>query len=218
MGDQELLDRLKDAVVQGDGKKIRKLAQETLDAGVDPYKALTEGCARGIEIASEKYCRNEMFILEIILSAEAMYAAFDVLKPCFKEKAEKGKVVLGVVGGDVHDIGKNVVKLLLEAAGFEVIDLGKNVPLKGFVEKIKETDADIVGMSAFMTVSILGMYEVIKMIEGEGLRDKVKIMVGGAPITQEFAGQIGADGYAKNGRDGVKVAEKLMMEKGGFTS
>ena len=209
---EDLLDKLKDAIVQGDEKKVRKLAHETLGAGVIPYKVM-EGCARGIEIASEKYCGEEMFIREIILSAGAMYAAFDTLKPHLKAKKMKGKIVLGVVTGDIHDIGKNVVKLLLEAAGFEVIDLGKNVPLESFVEKIKETGADIVGMSAFMIISMIGMHEVIKMIEGEGLRDKVKIMVGGAPVTQEFADQIGADGYAKNGRDGVKVAEKMMEKK-----
>ena len=215
MEEQELLDKLKDNVVEGDDKEIRKLSQEALDTGVDPYKALMKGCASGMGVMSVRYDRKEAFVPEILLSARAMYAAFEILKPHIKveKAAAPGKILLGVVEGDIHDIGKNIVKLLLEVGGFEVIDLGKGVPLKLFVEKTREMNPDIVGMSALMTTSMLGMPEAIELIKDAGLRDKVKIMIGGAPITQEYSDRIGADGYAESGPGAIKLAEKLMEKR-----
>lgn len=214
MSVEELLNKLCEAVVKGDNVGIKTLSQQALDEGLDPYRALIDGCAAGMKVVSEKYDKKEMFVPQILLSSRAMYSALDVLKPHIKmdSSSNTGKVVLGTVEGDIHDIGKNIVKLLLEIAGFEVIDLGRSAPLQSFVDTVKDQGADIVAMSALMSTSMLGMPEVIEMLKNAGLRDKVKVMVGGAPITKQYADQIGADGYAENAPGAIKVAEDLMKE------
>jgi corrinoid protein of di/trimethylamine methyltransferase len=210
--EKELFEKLKSAVVEGNDKEIKKLSQLAIDNGVDAYRALINGCAKGMDVVSDKYEKKEMFVPEILLSARAMYAALDVLMPHLKAEESKntGTVMIGVVEGDIHDIGKNIVSLLLKVGGFEVVDLGKNVPLKTFVEKAKETKPDIIGLSALMTTSMMGMPEVIGMMKDAGIRDQVKILIGGAPISQKFADQIGADGYAPTGPSAIKAAEKLI--------
>ena len=212
MEEKELFEKLKFAVVEGKDKEIKELSQHALDNGVDAYRALIEGCAKGMDIVSDKYEKKEMFVPEILLSARAMYTALDMLMPHLKvdESKNTGKVIIGVVEGDIHDIGKNIVTLLLKIAGFEVVDLGKNVPLKNFIEQAKETKANIVAMSALMTTSMMAMPEVINMMKDAGIRDQTKILIGGAPISQKFADQIGADGYAPNAPSAIKAAEKLM--------
>jgi len=212
MSEKELFDKLNEAVVKGDNVGIQEICKKVLETGVDPYRALIEGCAEGMRIVSDKYDKKEMFVPQILLSSRAMYAAMDVLKPHIKtdETAETGKIVLGTVEGDIHDIGKNIVKLLLEIAGFDVIDLGRSVPLQSFVDTAKEKKADIIGMSALMSTSMLGMPEVIEMLKNAGIRDQVKVMVGGAPITEQYKDKIGADGFATNGPGAIKLAEQLM--------
>jgi dimethylamine corrinoid protein len=217
MSKEEILKGLTDAVVRGDREASTKLSQDALAAGIDAYEALMKGCAKAMEIMSDRYDKMDAFVPDILVSADAMYGAIEVLKPHIKVGAAEapGKVVLGTIEGDIHDIGKNIVKILLDIAGFEVIDLGRNVPLKQFVEKVRETKADIIGLSALMSTSMLGMPETIELIKDAGLRDKVKIMVGGAPVSAAYAEQVGADGYAENAPKAIKLAERLVKEMRG---
>ncbi len=212
MEEKELFEKLKNAVVEGNDKEIKNLSQFAIDNGVDAYRALIDGCAKGMDIVSEMYEKHEMFVPEILLSARAMYSALDILMPHLKVDQSKstGKIIIGVVEGDIHDIGKNIVTLLLKIAGFEVLDLGKNVPLKTFVEKAKEIKPNIIALSALMTTSMMGMPEVIGMMNDAGIRQQTKVLIGGAPISQKFADQIGADGYAPNAPSAIKAAEKLI--------
>lgn len=212
MEENELFEKLKNAVIEGNDKQIKELSQTAIENGIDAYAALIEGCAKGMDVVSDKYEKKEMFVPEILLSARAMYAALDVLMPHLKidESKTTGKVLIGVVEGDIHDIGKNIVTLLLKIAGFEVVDLGKNVPLKIFIEKVKEIKPNILALSALMTTSMMGMPEVIGMMKDAGIRDQTKIIIGGAPISQKFADQIGADGYAPNAPSAIKAVEKLI--------
>jgi len=211
MSEQELFDKLSDAVVKGDNKGIQDLSNEVINNGYDPYDALIKGCAAGMKIVSDKYEKKEMYVPQILLSARAMYAALDVLKPHIKVDAgtSSGNIAIGTVEGDIHDIGKNIVKLLLEIAGYNVTDLGRGVPLTNFVQTVKDGEVDVIAMSALMSTSMLGMPEVINMLQDAGIRDNVKVMVGGAPITRQYAEKIGADGYAENGPAAIKVAQSL---------
>lgn len=213
----DILEGLTKAVVDGNVQAAAKFAKDALNTGVDPYEAIMKGCSTGMDIMSDKYDRQEVYVPEILCSAEAMNEAIGILKPHIKvEEAEApGKVLLGVVEGDIHDIGKNIVKILLDAAGFEVVDLGRNVQLKMIVEKIKEEKPDVLGMSALMSTSMIGMPETIQMIKDAGLRDTVKIMVGGAPISAAYAEEMGADGFGDNGPEAVKLAGALVKAKRG---
>jgi len=206
----EILRGLTDSVVSGDVEKCVEYAKKALEAGIDAYEAIMEGCARGMSIVSEKYEKGEMYVPEILCSAEAMYAAMDVLRPHLKAESigTPRKVVLGVVRGDIHDIGKNLVKLMMEAAGFQVIDLGRDVPNEKFVDASVREGADIVGLSALMTTSMVVMPEVIKEIKKRS--PKTMTMVGGGPLSPELAKVYGADGYAKDASQAVKVAKSLI--------
>ncbi|RLE50634.1 MAG: hypothetical protein DRJ31_00330 [Candidatus Methanomethylicota archaeon] len=212
---EEILKKLADAVVEGDEDKCRQYAEEALKAGIDAYEAIMSGCAEGMKIVSHKYETGEMYVPEILLSAQAMYAAIEVLKPHIKVDKSRvtGTVVLGVVEGDIHDIGKNLVKIMLDAAGFKVVDLGRDVPLPKFVEAIKEHNADVLGMSALMTTTMVNMPKVIELLKQAGLRDKVGVIIGGAPTSMEFAKQIGADTWAKDASAAVPEVVRLITEK-----
>jgi len=169
------------------------------------------GCNKGMAKVSDLYELKEMFVPEILLSADAMYAAIDILKPHLKVDAsakKPAKVVIGVAQGDIHDIGKNLVKMMLEVAGFIMIDVGKDVPVDTFVKKTIEEDADIVAISALMTTSMMYMEPVIKKLKENFV--KAKVVVGGAPINNDFANKIGADGYGKDAVEAVKVSKKLV--------
>ncbi|MBC7113459.1 MAG: corrinoid protein [Candidatus Methanomethyliales bacterium] len=206
----EILRGLTDSVVSGDVEKCVEYAKKALEAGIDAYEAIMEGCARGMSIVSEKYEKGEMYVPEILCSAEAMYAAMEVLRPHLKVEhvGTPRKVVLGVVRGDIHDIGKNLVKLMMEAAGFQVIDLGRDVPNERFVDIAVREGADIVGLSALMTTSMVVMPEVIKEIKKRS--PKTLTMVGGGPLSPELAKAYGADGYAKDASQAVRVAKSLI--------
>ncbi|KKH47018.1 methyltransferase [Methanosarcina sp. 1.H.A.2.2] len=195
MTKEEILKGLADAVVEGDDELAEELAQKALDEGVDAYDAIIHGLSRGMLIVSEQYEKGEAYVPQLLIASTAMYAGMDILTPHVKvEGAEKPAVlVIGSVEGDVHDIGKNLVKTLMSAAGFKVIDLGADAPLEKFVEAAKENKADIISMSSLMTTTMTGMEEVIEMLQEEGLRDAVKVIVGGAPISEDFAEKIGAD-------------------------
>jgi len=207
---EEILNGLADAVIAGDVEKAEKCAKDSISADMDAYTSIMEGCAKGMNVVSKKYECGETYVPEILCSAEAMNAAMDILKPHLKADATAvpKKIVLGVTKGDVHEIGKNLVKLMLEAAGFKVIDLGKDVPTEKFVAAVKEEDADICALSALMTTSMIFMPDVIR--EVRRVKPSIVTMVGGGPLSAETAEVYGADGYAKDASVAVKVAKQLV--------
>jgi corrinoid protein of di/trimethylamine methyltransferase len=208
----EILNGLTDAVVKGDESKCIELANKALENNIDAYEAVINGCACGMSIVSEKYEKREMFVPEILMAARAMNGAVEVLKPHIKadEIKETGKVTIAVVLGDIHDIGKNLVKLLLETAGLTVFDLGKDVIPEDILDNVREEKTDLVALSALMTTSMMEMKEDVKLLKEEF--PNVKIMVGGAPVSQEFCDSIGADGYADNASEAIRVAQRLLAE------
>jgi corrinoid protein of di/trimethylamine methyltransferase len=208
----DIFKKLADGVAEGDVEKTKAAAREALANNIDAYKALMDGCSKGMALVSQKYQCGEAYVPEIMISAEAMYAAMDILKPHIKLDPTKvsAKVVLGVVEGDIHDIGKNIVKLLLEVAGFRVVDLGADVVLRKFIDVVKEEKPDVLALSALMTTTMLGMPETINMLKDAGVRANVKVIVGGAPLSAEYAEKIGADGYAKDGAQAVQLVENLV--------
>jgi len=212
----EVLARLRDCVVNLDIDGVKRAAKEAIDAGVTPYEAIMEGMAKGMEVVGQKYEAGEYFLAELIMAGETMKEGLSVLQPYMKAGDMKhiGKVVIGTVEGDLHDIGKNVVITLLTASGFEVIDLGVDVPAEKFVEAVKQYKPDIVAMSALLTTTMVNMAKVIKALEQAGLRDKVKIIVGGAPLTEEYAKQIGADAYGRDAVEGVNICKKWVSRGG----
>jgi dimethylamine corrinoid protein len=209
---REILKGLHNAVTLFEEEDAVKWAKIALEEGVDPFLATMEGLASGMMEAGEKYNCKEYFVPELLLCADALYAGLGVLKPAVEASGRrsevKGSIVLGVVEGDVHDIGKNLVKLMFEVAGWTVHDLGKDVPLDKFVEEQIRTDSNIVGISALMTTSMLAMPEVIKRLRAKN--PKVRIMLGGAPINPEVAEKYGADGYAKTAGTAVDEAMRLL--------
>lgn len=208
-----MFEGIKNSIIDLDREECLRLAQEALDAGINPLEVIENGLKKGIQIVGTKYEEGELFIVDLMMAASAMKAAVELLEPHIsaemKEKASAGKIIIGTVEGDIHDIGKTIVSTLLAANGFEVIDLGSGVPASKFIEKIKELKPDIVGMSALLTTTMPKMQEVIEALEKEDLRDAVKVMIGGAPVTKEFAAKIGADGYAKDAEEAIKWAKEL---------
>lgn len=209
---KEILKALDDAVYYFEEDDAVKWSQIVLDEGVDPFVAIMEGLATGMTKAGDAYNKKEYFVPELLMCADALYAGLDLLRPAVMasgRKAEvKGSLVIGVVEGDVHDIGKNLVKMMFDVAGWNVYDLGKDVPLDKFVEEQIRTDSEMVALSAMMTTSMLGMPVVIKK-----LRDKnpnIRIMIGGAPINPEVADKYGADGYAESAGTAVDEAMALL--------
>jgi len=209
---KEILNELYKAVVEFEEDDAAKWAKTALGEGVDPFVATMNGLASGMIEAGERYNRKEYFVPELLLCADALYAGLDILKPAIdasgRESEVKGSIVLGVVEGDVHDIGKNLVKMMFDVAGWTVHDLGKDVPLDRFVEEQIRTDSDIVGISALMTTSMLAMPEIIKRLRAKN--PKVRIMLGGAPVNPDIAVKYGADGYAKTACTAVDEAIKLL--------
>ncbi len=209
---QEILKGLQAAVVEFDEDKTRELAQAAIDEGVDPFRATMEGLAEGMIQVGDLYNKKEYFVSELLLCADALYAGLEMLKPAIvasgRTSEAKGSIVLGVVEGDVHDIGKNLIKMMFDVAGWTVYDLGKDVPLEKFVEEQLRTDSDIVGLSALMTTSMISMPEIVKKLKEKN--PKVRVMVGGAPITAETVEKYGADGFAKDAGTAVDEAIKLI--------
>ena len=207
-----LLKEIHDAVVDMDEEKTPELCREALSAGLDAYSAIMEGLAAGMDSVGKLYEQNEYFVPELLLSSDAMYAGLEVLRPHVKvdEHAAAGKIIMGVVEGDIHDIGKTLVKTMFEAAGWEIFDLGKDVKLERFAEELKSTGADVVALSALMTTSMMAMPKVIEMVKA--VNPKVIVLVGGAPLNEEIARQYGADGYATNAIQAVVTAERLFTK------
>ena len=200
------------AIDQGDRDKTVELTQKALDAGDNPQAIIAQGLQAGMAAVGEKFSSGEYFLPDMLMAARAMKAALEVLAPALKETGIPtiGKVVIGTVEGDMHDIGKNVVATFLSGNGFEVFDLGLNVPAQKFIDEVKEKQPDILGMSALLTTTMPVMGKVIKELEETGLRSSVKVVVGGAPVTQDYANYIGADGYAHDGGRAVPVCRELV--------
>lgn len=187
---------------------IAPACQAAVDAGIPPYDVLTHGLAKGMDIVGQKYQAKEYFLSELIMAGECMKEGVQVLTPHLQGRglARVGRAAVGSVRGDLHDIGKNVFAMLLETAGFEVVDLGVDVPVQRFVEAVRRERVDVLGISALLTVTMPEMARVITALNDAGIRERVKVLIGGAPITAEFAERIGADAYAPNAVDGVKIA------------
>jgi 5-methyltetrahydrofolate--homocysteine methyltransferase len=207
-----IYEQLSTAVLEGNREKVLSLVQKALDQGLSPKEILDSGLILGMGEVGVRFKRGDMFVPEVLMSAEAMQTGLQLLRPHLVASGASlaGKIVMGTVKGDLHDIGKNLVSMLCEGAGFEVINLGFNVPPEKFVEAIKEHRPEIVGMSALLTTTMRAMSHAIKAIEEAGLRDTVKIMVGGAPVDADFAGRIGADGYGSNAPAGAELAKKFV--------
>jgi len=207
----EILEQISTAVIEGDLDEIHDLTEDALDDGLSAEEILNKGLMPGMDYVGAEFKAGNMFVPEVLRSAKTMQNSMDILKPLLAESGVKmvGKVLLGTVKGDLHDIGKNLVGMMCEGAGFEVKDIGKDVAPEAFVEAVKEFAPDVVGMSALLTTTMRAMESTIKVLEEAGLRDQVKIMIGGAPVTQAFADQIGADGYASNAAGAAELAKKF---------
>ena len=207
------LEELINAVLEMDKEKVSQVAKRILETDIDPVEAITSGLSKGMEIAGDKFEKGEYFIPELLMCAGAMKAGVDIFKPHIKvHKLEKSAImgVIGVMRGDVHDLGKDLVKTMLEAAGFEICDLGKNVPLTKFIDEAEKANAKLICMSTLLSMSMNGMGKVINMLEKRRIRSKYKVLIGGGSVSQSFAEEIGADGYAENASSAVKVAKNLV--------
>ena len=207
---KELLEKLKNAVIQYDEDTAKEAAQEALDVGMEANDAIFNGLVSGMQEVGRLFESQEYFVPELLMSADALYAGLDILKPHVKQLdlGVRGSVVIGTVEGDVHDIGKNIVKMMFDVAGFNVYDLGRDVPLDKFVEEQMKTDSDLVCLSAMMTTTMTGMKKVIDDLRKKN--PKVKIMIGGAPVSQDIADKWGADGYAKDATNALKDAINMI--------
>ena len=207
---EELIARLAECVLEMEDEEVVDVANEYIEAGYEAYDGIMEGLVAGMNKASDLYDAEEYFVTDVLLCSDAMYAGLDVLRPHLPAVENTGdvkKAVIGVVEGDTHDIGKNLVKIMMDTAGFEMHDLGRDVPLAQFVDKAEEVGADIIAMSTLMTTTMPGMREVVFMLEERGIRGKYKVMVGGSPISQKFCDEIGADIYTSNAVEAVKAAK-----------
>jgi 5-methyltetrahydrofolate--homocysteine methyltransferase len=207
-----IYEEIADAVVKGQADEVKDLIQKGLSEEMSAEDLLNNGLVAGMNVVSVKFKNNEFFIPEVLVSARAMTSGLDILKPLLAEAniKAKGKVVMGTVKGDLHDIGKNIVGMMLQGAGFEIIDLGADVPKEKFVEQAQQQGVNIVGMSALLTTTMIYMKEIIQALKEAGLRKKVKVIVGGAPVTQAYADQIEADGYAPDAASAVDLTKELI--------
>ncbi len=206
------LQEIAEKIIAGKADEVRGLVKEALDEGQDVSKILNEGLVAGMSVVGAKFKKNEFYVPEVLIAARAMKAGMELLNPILLEKNIKGvgTMVLGTVRGDLHDIGKNLVGMMLEGAGFEVIDLGVDVPSEKFIQAAKENNANLVGLSALLTTTMLAMKDVTQAVEKAGLKGKLKVMIGGAPITQDYADEIGADGYAPDAASAADTAKELL--------
>ena len=209
-----ILVEISDFLQRGRAQKVKELVQQALDQGIDPNTILEEGLLLAMSIVGEKFKKNEVFVPEVLVAARAMNAGVEILRPHLIASGvtTKGKAVIGTVKGDLHDIGKNIVKMMLEGKGLEVIDLGVDVPAEVFVQKAIEHNAQVICCSALLTTTMMEMKEVVKKAEEAGIRGKVKIMIGGAPITQDFCDSIGADYYTLDAASAADIALKICNE------
>ena len=206
------LEEIRDDVVQGKAPQVKDLVQKAIDESQDVEEVLNQGLISGMDIVGEKFERNEFYVPEMLIAARAMKQGMQILRPLLTEKGVEtiGTVILGTARGDLHDIGKNLVGMMLEGAGFEVIDLGIDVSPEKFIQTAKEKKAHLIGVSALLTTTMVSMKDVVKAVQEASLDNKVKVMIGGAPVTQSYADAIGADGYAPDAASAVDEAKKLL--------
>jgi corrinoid protein of di/trimethylamine methyltransferase len=209
---QEALKNVLDAVVEGEVEDVVESTEKAVAAGVKPLDILNEGLVKGIEVVGDRYATGDYFLPDLILGAKAMDAGIGVIEPLLaSEKREfLGRVLMGTVEGDLHDIGKNIVIMMLKSNGFEVYDLGVDVPSKVFVEKVKELKPQVIGISALLTTTVDKQKEIIELLQEEGLRIQVKVIIGGAPINQAWSEKIGADGYGEDALSAVGLCKNLL--------
>lgn len=215
----ELFQAMRQSIIDGAAEHAIELAQRALQAGVDPLQAVNSGFVPGVDYVGEQFARREMFLPDLVMAAEAMKAGIGVLEPEMRRRGRQreflGRVVLGTVKGDIHEIGKTLVGILLSAAGFEVVDLGVNVTAESFAAKAGELQADIVGVSSLLTTTMALQRGVVEALDRAQLRPRVKIIVGGAPVTRKWAEEIGADGYGKDAVGAVALAKSLVEKSNG---
>jgi len=207
-------DNIKKAVVDMEVEKVKDLVTKLLKNKRLPEEILEKGLIAGMKEVGRLFSCKEYFVPEVLMASEAFYAGFDLVSPLIKTKQmkEKGKIIIGVVEGDIHDIGKNIVKVMLEASGYQVVDLGKDVPTEIFVDSVTRENPKILAMSALMTTTMMKMKDVVKSLEHKKLRNKVKVIIGGAPVNEDFAKRIGADGYGEDASAAVSLVEALIGE------
>jgi len=211
-GHEELLDQLYGAVLSGDVNRAVEVTQEGLGSDVEPTVLLFDAMIPALEEIGRRFETGEVFLPEMLIAANAMQGAMTILRPLIVAAGVEtiGRFVMGTVAGDIHDVGKNLCNVMLEGAGFEVIDLGINVPAQAFVDAIREMEPDVVGMSAFLTTTALEFARNIELIEEAGLRDRVKILIGGAPVDQALVDSVGADGFAPDASSAVRITKAVM--------
>jgi trimethylamine corrinoid protein len=214
MQTEDLYKEMQQSITDGESEKAAELAKQSIALGIDPLEAINKGFVAGVNYVGDQFSCGNMFLPELVMAGEAMKAAVAVLEPELAKRGTErkmlGKVVLCTVEGDIHEIGKTLVGTMLSATGFQVFDLGVDVPVMKVVEKAREVGADIVAMSALLTTTMVHQKDVIEALEDVGLRDKVKVMVGGAPVTQEWVKQINADGYSEDAIGAARVAKQLL--------
>jgi 5-methyltetrahydrofolate--homocysteine methyltransferase len=213
-----IFEKIVEATVAGDEQRCVALAREVLDTGTSPLQAIEQGYTKGMTIVGEKFSRMEYYLPELIRSADAMKAAMEVLKPHLgtdQDSAVQGSVVIGTIQGDLHDLGKNIVKTMLQAAGLTVHDLGCDVQVRSYIDKAEEMNADVIAASAILTTTMAYMPDLVNLLQDMNLRDRFKVMVGGAPVTPDYAREAGADGYGENAAAAVDMAKALVQSKKG---
>jgi corrinoid protein of di/trimethylamine methyltransferase len=211
---EELFKAMKQSIIDGEVEQAEALARKALEQNVDPLEAVNQGFVPGVNYVGAQFAAGDMFLPDLVLAGEAMKTAVAVLEPEMKKRGSErqtlGRVVLGTVKGDIHEIGKTLVATMLSASGFQVFDLGVDVPIVQFAEKAREVKADIVGVSALLTTTMVGQKAVIEALDDMGLRPKVKVLIGGAPVTRSWQEEIGADGYSEDAIGAVAAAKRLM--------
>ncbi|MBW2056439.1 MAG: corrinoid protein [Deltaproteobacteria bacterium] len=218
MEKQEIMENLARGVVDGDPEACRQNAREALREGIDPLDAVEQGLSGGMGVVGDRFERGEVYLPELLMAADAFNAAMEILRPEMeaqnKELAKIGTVLLGTVKGDVHNIGKNIVATVLETRGFSVVDMGVDIPSLGFIEEAKKVKADVIALSSLMTTSMPAQREVIETLKEMNLRDRYLVIVGGGPVSKEWADQIGADGYGKSAVEAVQIIKGLLATRG----
>lgn len=214
---EALFQQMAQSIIDGEAEEAGDLARQAIAQGVDPLAAINNGFVPGLDEVGAQFGTGEMFLPDLVLAAEAMKTAVAILEPELArqgtERVSLGKVVIGTVDGDIHDIGKTLVATMLSASGFQVFDLGVNVPIPQFAQKAREVGADIVGVSALLTTTMVKQRNVVEALDDMGLRPKVSVMVGGAPVTREWADEIGAEGYSEDAIGAVAVAKQMMAAR-----
>jgi trimethylamine corrinoid protein len=219
MDQKEILAELRKSIEEMDTELAEKSAKEAVNAGIDPLIAISDGLSKGMETMSDLFDEGEVFVPQLLIASEAFENAVSILTSTMSEEMKnsvsQGKILVHTVQGDIHDIGKNIVKTMLSASGFEVIDMGRDVPVEEVIEKAKECKVDIIAGSALMTTTMPSQRDIISLLKEEGIRDQFICMFGGAPVSEEWVEKIGADGYSESASGAVKIAKELMSKKRG---